>query len=257
MKRPLRKKRGDAHDRGGGGKQNGSKPTEASLYDGLSDGYAVGDEVGRNLFLPGRKISDDNNLVAIERVNGVFNISRWPLRATPKDVTFTRGQPGVMYYAVDRGDDWELGSRDHTLNRPSHVNDVFSAPLVNESGTDGGNQVIVDLGEVLASDGKVCRPVKVVLDLDYWKGNPYNNPTLKVDATIYGIDDDTPEDILATQTILSTTWDSTSGDLPFKRRVSVPLPQGQHGTRFRIRFTYDNIALDTIQVYYDEQEDPR
>jgi len=220
---------------------------------------AVGDEVGRSLFLPGRKSSNNQTLVAVERTNGVFNLSRWIHSGSLDDIVFTRGRPGEMYCAADAGTSWAIYSRNHTLNRPANSGDSKSVSLDNEAGTASGSEVVVDLGEIVSGAGKIIRPVKVVLDIDYWKGGNYSAPELAVDATIKGVvgEGATPEDILSQQTETTTSWDNTSGDLPYKRRVPVILPQGQYGTRFRIRLTYDNLALESVQVYYEEQKDPR
>ena len=115
----------------------------------------------------------------------------------------------------------------------------------------------MELGEQEASDGSVIRPVKVVLDIDYWKGGNYSDPAITVDATIHGTEAATSEDSLTQQVVSTTSWGNTTGDKPNHRRVPVPLPQGQFGTRFDIKLSFDNIALDTVQVYYEEQEDPR
>jgi hypothetical protein len=62
---------------------------------------------------------------------------------------------------------------------------------------------------------------------------------------------------MAQQTVTTSGWTDTVGDAPYKRRVAVALPNLQFGTRFRIRLTFDNVAIDTVQVYYDEQDDIR
>ncbi len=219
---------------------------------------AIGDEVTRSLFLPARNISNAADLVAVERVNDTWNLSRWDIDAvTPGDVFFTRGRPGQMWALVTNTTDFVPLSRDFTLNRPANSGDSRSQALGSESYVTGGSSVVVDLGEIEAGEGKILRPVKVVLDLDYWKGGNYSDPELAVDADILGTESDTSTDTLAQQTVTVTSWANTSGDLPARRRVPVALPQGQFGTAFRIRLTYDNLALDSVVVYYDEQDDPR
>ncbi len=218
---------------------------------------AVGDDVNGFLFLPGRKLSDDDQIVAVERTNGTWNLSRWDTDTAPEDIVFSRGRPNEMYCAADLGSDWDFYSRNHTLNRPANSGDSKSVALGSEANTASGSDVVVDLGETLAGDGMIARPVKVVIDLDYWKGGNYSDPELAIDATVLGTMADTPEDEMAQQTVDVSSWTNSSGDAPLKRRVAVALPNLQFGTRFRIRLTYDNLALDTVQVYYDEQDDPR
>ncbi len=233
--------------------------TEARPTNDFMPQSGVGDDVNGNIFLPGRKISDGTDLVAVERVNGVFNLSKYTPTLTIKDYVFSRGRPNELYMAAstdEATDDCKLYSRNHTLNRPAHSSDTKSVSLDSESGTSD-SEVVVDLGEVAAGPGKVIRPVKVVLDIDYWKGGNYSAPELAIDATVLGTEATTPEDALAQVAITTTGWQDTSGNVPYKRRVPVALPQGQFGTRFKIRLTFDNLALDNVQVYYDEQEDTR
>ena len=218
----------------------------------------VGDDVNGNLFLPGRNLADDDNIVAVERINGVFNLSRWVTDTAPQDIVFTRGRPGEMYAAADLGTSWHLYSRDHTLNRPANSGDTKSVSLKNEANTDGGSDVVVDLGEVVGDQGTIIRPIKVVLDLDYWKGGTYTTPELKVDATVLGTESTTPEHSMAQQNVPAVDiWADTSGNAPYRRRVPVALPNTPFGTRFRVRLTFDNLAIDTVQVYYETQQDPR
>jgi len=218
---------------------------------------AVGDDINGNLMLPGRLTGDNDEIVAVERVNEVFNLSRWDTDTAPQDIVFSGGRPNEMYAAADLGTSWAFYSRDHTLNRPANSGDSKSVSLANEANTASGTDVVVDLGEVSAPGGKIVRPIKVVLDIDYWKGGNYSAPELAVDATVLGTESTTPEDSIVQQTVTTTGWADTSGDSPYKRRVPVALPNTQFGTKFRIRLTYDNIALDSVQVYYDEQDDPR
>ena len=117
--------------------------------------------------------------------------------------------------------------------------------------------MIVDLADVVASGGKIVRPTKIVLDIDYWKGGSYNDPALDIDVTTYGVDAASPEEAMTQQSVSTTSWSNSSGFAPLGRRVAVALPQGNFGSRFRVRLTTDNIAYDSVQVYYDEQEDPR
>jgi hypothetical protein len=219
---------------------------------------AISDETSRTFFMPGRNNSDDTTIVAVERVNDVFNLSRWLHNtAAVQDVFFTAGRPGEMYALVDQGTTWQIYSRNVTLNRPANSGDGLSVALTNDNGVSAGTEVIVDLGETVAGEGDIVRPVKVVIDLDYWKGGNYSAPELKIDATVLGTESTVPEDSITSQTVTTSGWNDTSGNLPYKRRVAVALPATQFGTRFRIRVTYDNLALDTVQVYYDEQDDPR
>jgi hypothetical protein len=218
---------------------------------------AVGDDVNSNLLLPAIIEGDEDVVLAVERVNGVFNLSRWDTDANCDEIVFSSGRPNELYAARDANSDWDIFSRNHTLNRPANSGDTKSVSLANEAATSGGTDVVVDLGEVTAPDGKIVRPIKVVLDIDYWKGGNYSAPELAIDATVLGTESTTPEDIMAQETVTTTGWADTSGDAPYKRRVPVALPNLQFGTRFRIRLTYDNLALDGVQVYYDEQDDPR
>ena len=218
---------------------------------------AVGDDVTSQLFLPGRKISNDANLVAVERVNGTFNLSKWSRTGTTEDIVFTGGRPGQLYCAVDTTADFTFHSRDFTLNRPANSGDSNSVSLASEADTTSGTDVIVDLGEVGAGQGTIVRPIKVVIDFDYWKGGSYSAPELAIDATVLGTEAVTPQDTLAQQVVATTSWADTSGDAPYNRRVAVALPASQFGTRFKVRLTYDGIALNSVQVYYDEQDDPR
>ncbi len=230
---------------------------------GFTPHPAVGDEVTRSLFLPGSDSYSSSNVIhAVERVNDVFNLSRW-ISDMQDACYFTNGLSGVMWCVLDRSDNtWGFYSRDYTLNRPGKSDDTRSVALTLEpaAGADG-DRAVVDLGEQRAAQGTVIRPTKVILDIDYWKGGNYSDPILKIDATIFGTgltNDATPEDTL-TQEVqdMVAVWGDTPGDLPYKRRVAVVLPHGQFGTRFRIRVTYDNIALDVVDVYYEEQNDTR
>lgn len=218
---------------------------------------AVGDDVNGFLFLPGRQLGDAADILAVERTNRVFNLSRWSMATAAQDIVFSRGRPNVLFAAADLGSTWHIYCRDHTLNRPAKSSDTKSVSLANEANTSSGSSVVVDLGEVVASPGTVCRPVKVVIDLDYWKGGDYSDPSLLIDATVLGSEATTPEDTMTQQTVSTTSWADTVGDDPYQRRVAVALPNLQFGTRFRVRLTFDNLALDAVQVYYDEQEDPR
>ncbi len=222
--------------------------------------HAVGDDQTGSLFLPGRLGTAGTDIMAAERVNDVWNLSRWTKDdETPEDIVFTVGRPNEIYAKVMEAADWPLYSRNFTLNRPANSGDSLSKALGSEDGdsSNTSNEVVVELGETVAGEGMVVRPTKVVLDIDYWKGGNYSAPELKIDATIHGTEAATSEDALTQQTVTTTSWGNTTGDLPNHRRVAVALPQGQWGTRFDITITYDNLALDIVQVYYDEQRDPR
>ena len=218
---------------------------------------AIGDDVTGQVFLPGRKTSNDANLVAVERVNGVFNLSKWSRTGTTEQIVFTGGRPGEMYCAVDDTSDFAFFSRDFTLNRPGKGDDDLSVALSSEADTTSGTDVVVDLGEVDAGEGKIVRPIKIVLDVDYWKGGQYSAPSLTIDGQVKGTEASTPEDDLVTQAVTTTTWADIPADLPYTRRVAVALPNAQFGTKFYIRLTYNNLAISNVQVYYDEQDDPR
>ena len=217
----------------------------------------ISNEASSFLMLPGRNNGNDQTIVAVEQVNGVFNISRWLHSSAVQDIFFTEGRPGQIYSMVDEGTTWQIYSRNETLNRPANSGDSLSVALTNENGVSSGSEVVVDLGETLAGEGNIVRPVKVVLDIDYWKGGNYSAPELKIDATVLGTESAVPEDVVAQQVVATSGWTNSSGNAPYKRRVSVALPSAQFGTRFRVRVTYDNLALDSVQVYYDEQDDPR
>ena len=217
----------------------------------------ISNEASGFLMLPGRNNGDDQTLVAVEHVNNVFNLSRWVHSSSVQDVFFTAGRPGELYSMVDEGTAWQIYSRNETLNRPANSGDSLSVALTNDNGVTSGSEVVVDLGEVVSGEGKIVRPAKVVLDIDYWKGGNYSDPELAVDVTVLGTEAATPEDVMAQQTVTTTSWSNSSGDAPYKRRVAVALPNTQFGTRFRVRLTYDNLALDSVQVYYDEQDDVR
>jgi hypothetical protein len=174
-----------------------------------------------------------------------------------EDIFFTAGRPGELYAMSDEGSTWQIYSRNETLNRPANSGDGLSVALTNDNGVTSGSEVVVDLGETVSAEGNIVRPVKVVLDIDYWKGGNYSAPELAVDATVLGTEATVPEDSAAQQVVTTSGWQNTSGDVPYKRRVAVTLPNLQFGTRFKIRITYDNLALDAVQVYYDEQDDPR
>lgn len=232
--------------------------TESRPNNSFMPQSAVGDDVNSNLFLPGRKLSDGADILAVERVSKVFNLSKWTLNGTCQDIVFSNGRPNELYAAIDsNAASYAIYSRNHTLNRPANSGDSKSVSLQNEAGTASGSEVVVDLGEIVAPNGKIVRPVKVVLDIDYWKGGNYSAPELKIDATVLGTEATTPQDVLAQQSVTTTGWADISGNTAFKRRVPVALPNAQFGTRFSVRITYDNLALDTVQVYYDEQDDPR
>ncbi len=212
----------------------------------------AGDDTNGFLFLPGVMGSDLGQVLAVERTNEVFNLSRWSLDSDCDDVYFTHGRPNEMYAVVDYGSDWDYYSRNYTLNRPGNSGDETSQSLTAEGGS-----VVVDLGEIVASAGSRCRPTKAVLDVDYWKGGDYSNPSVSVDATILGCEGASSEDVLSQVTADTSSWGDTSGDSPSKRRISLPLPQGQFGTRFRVRLTFDNISLDAVEIQYEETEDFR
>jgi hypothetical protein len=218
---------------------------------------AVGDDVNSNLFLPAIVDGDEDVVLAVERVNGVFALSQWDTDADCDEIVFSSGRPNELYAARNANSDWDIFSRNHTLNRPANSGDTKSVSLANEAATSGGTNMVIDLGETLAGDGKIIRPTKVVLDIDYWKGGNYSAPELAIDATVLGTESSSPEDSLAQQTVTTSGWADSVGDTPFKRRVPVVLPQSQFGTRFLIRITADNLALDSVQVYYDEQDDNR
>ena len=220
---------------------------------------SVGNDVTGDLFLPGRTVGDDETIVAVERVNDVYNLSTWEHdSADGENLHFSTGWPNNMWAVIQDGAEFHVYSRNNTLNRPAKTTgDTHSYPLTSESGDAGGTSAVVRLGETVASEGKIIRPSKVVIDLDYWKGGDFDTPSLSIDATVSGTESTTPEDILTTQTVTTTGWADSSGDLPYKRRVAVALPNAQFGTRFFVQLSFDGIALDTVQVYYDEQDDPR
>jgi len=231
--------------------------TESRPSNSFMPQSGCGDDVNGSLFLPGRKLSNDTSILAVERTNQVFTLSRWVRQSTTEDVVFSKGRPNELYCAVDNATDFAMYSRNYTLNRPANSGDSLSVALGLEADTASGTDVVVDLGEHAAGQGMVVRPVKVVADIDYWKGGNYSAPEFAVDATVYGTEAATPEDVMAQQTVTTSGWTDTVGDAPYKRRVAVALPNLQFGTRFRIRLTFDNVAIDTIQVYYDEQDDIR
>lgn len=214
--------------------------------------HSVGDDTNGFLFLPGLLGSDLDQLLAVERTNGVFNLSRWDMGPDVTDVVFSRGRPNEMYAVLDFGTDWDFYSRNHTLNRPGNSADSKSRSL-----TDEGSSVVVDLGEIVASQGMRVRPTKVVIDAQYWKGGSYDDPSIAVDCTILGTEGGSPEDVLPQASPATTSWGNSTGNEPSQRRISIPLPQGQFGTRFRTRLTFDNLALDAVEVQYEETEDAR
>ena len=100
---------------------------------------SVGDEVTRNLFLPARALSDAADIVAVEKVNNVWALSRWDHDSqTVEDVLFTRGLPGQMWALVVDGTNYDFYSRDFTLNRPANSGDSLSVALGSEAGVSGG-----------------------------------------------------------------------------------------------------------------------
>lgn len=221
---------------------------------------AVGDEITRSLFLPARLGGDSDLITAAERVNDVWNLSLWTYEDDdPGDILFTGGRPNELYACVsDDTASLYLYSRNHTLNRPANSGDTKSKALGLEDGPASAPSAQVDLGEVTAAEGKVIRPTKVVFDVGYWKGGNYSDPSLSVVGFITGTEtNDPPLDTLATQTVTTTAWGDSFLNFPYRRRVPVVLPQGQFGTSFFIRIQFDNLALESVQVYYEEQDDPR
>lgn len=226
--------------------------TYARPHNPFSPEHGAGDETTEDFFLPG-VVGTEDPIYSVERTNDVMVLSRWE-PATVDSMFFTQGAPGEIYGIIDEGSTWQVYSRNYTLNRPAKTNDSRSRPLTNEDGTA---TAVVQLGETLAGEGKKIRPIKVVLDIDYWKGGQFVDPSISIDGLVLGTEAATPEDAIATQTVTTSSWANTVGDVPYKRRVSVALPNAQFGTRFIITLTVDNLALDSVQVYYDEQEDPR
>ena len=218
----------------------------------------VGDDVTGNLFLPGRTVGDNNTIMAVERANDVFNLSVWEHDTTDADnIFFTGGWPGELWAIMDDGAEFRSYSRNVTLNRPARSADTLSLALSVEDGVTTGEGAVVRLGETVAGEGKIIRPTKVVVDLDYWKGGTYEDPSLLVDGTVMGTEAAASQDAFAQQTVTTTAWGDTTANLPYKRRVAVALPNTQFGTRFEITLTFESLALDTVQVYYEEQDDPR
>ncbi|MEE9125356.1 MAG: hypothetical protein V3U14_12835 [candidate division NC10 bacterium] len=200
------------------------------LYPGLSD-YDT-----KAVFLPG------TNSHALERVNGVWNVA-----SSTNVFAACLGPGGRMAHGFATNSN--IAFRDFTLNRPGNSGDTYSVAL--------NTNPIVDLGEIEASGGRLVRPVKVVFDVDYWKGGNYSSPVLKVDATVKGLEADTSE-VSATQiTVATSAWDDTTGDAPSARRVSIALEELAFGVRTHIRVTLNNLALNVVQVYYEEDTDPR
>lgn len=217
----------------------------------------ISNEASSFLMLPGRNNGDDTTIVAVEQINGVFNLSRWIHSAAVTDIFFTAGRPGEIYSMVDEGSVWQIYSRNETLNRPANSGDGLSVASSLENGVSGGSDVILDLGTIESDDDNLLRPVKVVAVVDYWKGGNYAAPTLAIDATVSGIDGDTPSDAAAQVVVSSTSWDASTGDAPNTRRVSTSLPQLQWGTKAKIRLTFNNLAVDNVRVYYEEIDDIR
>lgn len=222
----------------------------------------VGDDQTGSIFLPGRLTGNSANVMAAERVNDTWTLSRWDYNVTtPEDFMFCVGRPNEIFAVCMESADHPLYSRNFTLNRPANTDDTHSLPLQTEDAdlSNVSNEVVVRLGEIVAGDGALVRPTKVVLDIDYWKGGAFSAPELAIDAHIDGCvgDPATPYDDLTQQVVTTTSWGNSTGELPNSRRVAVALPQGQWGTRFYIQLTFDTIALDNVQVYYEEQKDPR
>ena len=213
----------------------------------------VSDSVTGDLFVPWA-VGTVSGIPAVERVNGVFNISYVDQSAAayaPKTRAFAGGRPNEMYMvqAFTLAQEFLVYVRNMTLNEPAVIGGGLS---------DEGSEFVVDLGEITAGSTKIIRPTKVVLDLDYWydvAGTYYAPPTIEVDATVLGCYGAVAEDAIAQQTVTTSSWaDSTTGA---RRRVAVSLPASQWGTAVRVRLTLDNVALRNVHVYYDEQEDIR
>lgn len=219
---------------------------------------AVGDEVTSDIFLPARESTGDSpNLVAAERINQSWNLSKWTWATTGLDVSFTAARPNEMYAMIAEASDAPVFSRNLTLNRPANSGDDSSVALSLEANTASGTDVIVDLATIEAEDSKLLRPVKVVIDIDYWKGGNYSAPTLAIDSTVEGIEADTPIDTSAQIVVDPSGWDSSVGDLPLSRRVSRALPQLQFGSSAFVRLTFNNLALYRVRVYYESIDDVR
>ena len=203
------------------------------------------------------RVRDGDTIYGAEMVNGVWTLTNGFLDGvTWTDFVYTSGDIGRMYasYFDEAGGGHEVLSRDYTLNRPARSADSWSVALASEEGTSA---MLVRLGETDAGEGKIVRPVKVVLDIDYWKGGTYTAPSLSIDAVVMGTESAASEDTIATQTVTTTGWGNTTSNYPKKRRVPVVLPNAQFGTSFYVEITGGTIALNSVQVYYDEQEDPR
>lgn len=218
----------------------------------------VGDEVTRDIFLPARPTTgDDAKLVAAERVNDAWTISDWDLSSAPQNLLFSGGRVNEMFCHTELSSSANLYSRNLTLNRPANSGDARSVSLANEAGTSGGTDVVVQLATIEAEDSQLLRPVKVVVDVDYWKGGNYSAPELAIDATVEGIEADTPKDTSAQISVTTSGWDASTGNKPLSRRVSTALPQLQFGSRAFVTLTFDNLALDRVRVYYEAIEDVR
>ena len=153
----------------------------------------------------------------------------------------------------------DVYSRNNTLNRPARTDDSLSRPLNSEDGTTSGSLMVIELDEISAENDALVRPVKVVLDIDYWNGAVFGgDPTLTIDASVLGTESDTvPEDSATQISVDTSSWLATSGNQPIRRRVSAAIEPLQYGQEVRITLGGDQWALRKARVYYEAQDDVR
>ena len=226
---------------------------------------AVSDEVTGGVSL--QAVEDLSSvMLAAERVNGVWVLSRsdfsWAEGALGQ-WHGTHGEANTMWACcldVPEGDGtypiggatapeaFHILSREFTLNRPAKSDDLHSRPLSGEH-ADG---MTIALGTIKPSGPGLVRPVKLVLEIDYWKGGGFETPELEVGGTIMGAEASDSTFGLQQQTAATEDW--ADGQRKRKRQW-IRFEQAPYGQGIDIDLFGDGWALHRAIVYYEEQED--
>ena len=226
---------------------------------------AVADEVTGGVSL--QAVEDLSSvMLAAERVNGVWVLSRsdfsW-VEGALGQWHGTHGEANVMWACcldVPEGDGthpiggatapdaFHILSREFTLNRPARTDDLHSRPL---SGEHAGGMTVA-LGTIKPERPGLVRPVKLVLEIDYWKGGEFGDLRLDVACSVVGTEANDPVSVLPPSTLVRNEW--APGER-IRRRVSTRFAQAPFGQGIDIDLSGDGWALHRAVVYYEEQED--
>ncbi len=225
----------------------------------------VVDTDNRFLFLPARytRGATQTTVAATEFINGVYTTSHWATPATTdsEGLDFTGGINGRLYAGFRDSTDWEFYCRDFTLNRPARTTgEDWSVSAV----TEGYTTAYATFPEIKAGAGTQIRPVRLVIELDYWNAANFDPPLIDATINVLGVAGSAASEVsvtwaadVGTSAEGEPAWTTSTGVLPLRRTVQHYFTPGVWGSSISVALNFNSIAIRRMIVEYEERPLPR